>query len=880
MSVTIRHLAGAATIALAASLASPAFAQAEGETAASIEGEATPQDQIIVTGTRRSDRTVADSPVPIDVIGGEVLNNSGYTETNKVLNQLVPSFNFPQPSITDGTDALRPATLRGLAPDQTLVLVNGKRRHTSALLNINGSVGRGSAAVDLNTIPPIAIDRIEVLRDGASSQYGSDAIAGVINVQLRKTEGGRAQATFGKYITTIDGVLEQSGPVVGANGQPVLDAGAGAGDVYQLNTTGEERTRRDGETLTLAANIGLPVGAGGYVNLTAQYQDRGSTNRTAADPRRQYPLVGGAIDPRELTFDRYSHRYGDAATTDYTLFVNAGYELSPGAELYTFASYGIRDGESAGFYRRANDARNRDFSASTTTFVPFYPNGFLPLIVSEIEDIAAAGGVRGEFGDGFKYDLSVVYGTNRFDFGVENSFNVSFGQASQRKFNAGGLRFGQTTVNLDLQRTFDLGIGDGLSVAFGAEYRDENFKIVAGDFQSYAGGPFITNGAPAGAQVFPGFRPANAVDASRNSKAAYLELESDFFDMLTVQIAGRYEDFSDFGDTLNGKVAGRLEPIDGVALRGSFSTGFKAPSLHQQFYATTSTNNVNGVLLEILTVPVGDPIARALGSRPLEPEESTNWSVGATLSVIPGLNITADYYNIDIENRIVVTEILQGPLVVALLQGAGFNNVSSARFFINGIDTRTKGYEIVGTYRLPDFGLGRVSLTAGFSRNDTEITDRAVLPTLPGLTLFGRQESLRLIEGQPRTKINLGLDVDYEPFGLTLRGNRYGEVLVPGTFDPTRPVGPTNPATAPTDQTLTSQWVVDAELRARVFDRIELAVGANNLLDSYPDRVFRGQPGGAGTPNFGLNGYFIPFSQFSPAGFNGRFVYGRVSIDF
>ncbi len=861
----IRHrlLLRTAAVAVAAFAAAPLLAQSEDD-AASLEGAAAPQEQIIVTGTRRSDRTVADSPVPIDVIGGDVLNNSGYTETNKVLNQLVPSFNFPQPSITDGTDALRPATLRGLAPDQTLVLVNGKRRHTSALLNLNGSVGRGSAAVDLNTIPPIAIERIEVLRDGASSQYGSDAIAGVINVQLRKSEGGRAQATYGKYVTNVDGVLQQNGPVLGTNGQPVADANAGATGVYQLTDDGREVRRRDGETLTLAANIGLPVGPGGYVNLTAQYQDRDPTNRAGADPRQQYSPVGGLVDPRELTIDRFTHRYGDAATTDYTLFLNAGYELAPSAELYTFASYGLRDGESAGFYRRSNDARNRDFSASTTAFVPYYPDGFLPLITSEIRDLAAAGGVRGEVGGGWNYDLSVVYGTNRFNFGVEDSFNVSFGQASQRKFDAGTLSFGQTTINLDLQRTFDLGIGDGLSIAFGGEYRDENFKIEAGDFQSYAGGPFIGNGAPAGSQVFPGFRPANEVDASRNSKAAYIELESDFFDMLTVQLAGRYEDFSDFGDTLNGKVAARLEPVDGLALRGSFSTGFKAPSLHQQYYATTSTNNVNGVLLEILTVPVSDPIAVALGSQTLRPEESTNWSVGATFSMVPGLSITADYYNIDIKDRIVVTETLQGAAVVALLQGAGFNNVTSARFFINGIDTRTKGYEIVGTYRLPEFGLGRMSLTAGYSHNETEITDRAALPTLPGLTLFGRQESLRLTEGQPRTKINLGLDVDYEPFGLTLRGNRYGEVLIPGVD-------------AARDQVLSEQWVADVELRAKVASFVELAVGANNVFDSYPDRVRYGLDGGQ---NYGLNGYFIPFSQFSPAGFNGRFLYGRVSVDF
>ncbi|QDM40849.1 TonB-dependent receptor [Altererythrobacter sp. TH136] len=868
MSRQSSRLLASASALIVASVALPVAAQdVPNETAASAAGEATPQEQIIVTGTRRTDRTVADSPVPIDVIGGDQLTDNGYTDTNRILNQLVPSFNFPQPAITDGTDAVRPATLRGLAPDQTLVLVNGKRRHTSALLNLNGSVGRGSAAVDLNTIPPIAIERIEVLRDGASSQYGSDAIAGVINVQLRKREGNRAQVTYGKYITTMDDVLQQGGPVLGANGQPVLDTTAGAGGVYQLTDTGRERKRRDGGTLTLATALGLPVGPGGYLNVALQYQDKNPTNRSGADPRQQYPsLAGGLADPREQTIDRYTHRYGDPQTTDFTAFINAGYELSPAAEFYTFASYNRRDSESAGFYRRANDARNRNFSASTTAFVPYYADGFLPLITGDIEDIAAAAGIRGTFGDEWNYDASVVYGTNRFQFGVENSFNVSFGEASQRKFDAGSLRFGQTTANLDLQRTFDFGIGSGVSVAFGAEYRDENFRIVAGDFQSYAGGPFAPAPlfAPAGAQVFPGFRPANEVDASRNSKAAYLELETDLSDALTIQLAGRYEDFSDFGDTINGKAAARFEPIDGIALRGSISTGFRAPSLQQQFYATTSTNNVNGVLVDILTVPVNNPVAVVLGSQPLQPEKSLNWSGGATFSLIPGLNITADYYNIDIDDRIVVTEILQGAAVVSLLQQNGFNNVSSARFFVNGIDTRTRGYEIVGTYRVPDMGLGNLSLTAGFSHNKTKITDAAVLPTLPGLTLFGRQESLRLTRGQPRTKLNVGFDWDSGIFGFTARANRFGEVLIPGVD-------------AARDQVLSKQWVTDAELRAKVMDRLELAVGANNLFDSYPDRVRFGLDGGQ---NYGLNGYFIPFSQFSPSGFNGRFVYGRVSLDF
>lgn len=849
----------AIAIALGAISAAPAAAQTA---PAADEGASGPD--ITVIGSRRQDRTVADSPVPIDVIGTDELQNSGYTETNRLLNQLVPSFNFPQPSITDGTDALRPATLRGLSPDQTLVLVNGKRRHTSALLNLNGSVGRGSAAVDLNTIPALAIERIEVLRDGAASQYGSDAIAGVINVRLRRGVGGQAQMTYGQYMTDVDGVFDVDGVLLGTNGQPLLDANAGAGGVYQLDR-GNQRHLNDGETLTLATNIGLPVGEGGYLNLTAEYRDRNATNRADADPRQQYPLIGGLVDPRELTIDRFTHRYGDAATSDFNFFLNAGYELSPGAELYIFGSYGVRDAESGGFYRRANDARNRDFSASTTSFVPFYPNGFLPLIVSEIEDMSVAGGVRGE-ASGWNYDLSLIHGENSFDFNVENSFNTSFGQASQRRFYAGGLRFGQTTANLDIQREFDIGIGSGISFAFGGEYRNENFRIVAGDPQSYQGGPFAAapNSAPAGAQVFPGFRPANEVDASRNSWAAYVELESDLSDMLTLQLAGRYEHYSDFGNTVNGKAAARFEPIPGVAIRGSISTGFRAPSLHQQYYATTSTNNVNGTLLEIGTFPVNSPVAVALGSRPLEPEESLNWSAGVTLGIIPGLNVTVDYYNIQIDNRIVITENLQGAAVVTLLQNAGFNSITSARFFVNGIDTTTEGVEVVASYRFPETAIGNFRLTAGYSYNDTQIDARASLTTLPGLTLFGRQESLRLTDGQPKDKINLGLEWDLGPVGATIRANRFGEVLVPGVD-------------AARDQTLSAQWLTDVEVRVRPFEALELAVGANNLFDVYPDRVYAGLVGGQ---NYGLNGYFLPFSSFSPFGFNGRFVYGRATVSF
>jgi iron complex outermembrane recepter protein len=843
-----------AVIALAF-VSQPALAQ--DDSGAGTEAEA-PEDIIIVTGTRRTDRTVSESAVPIDVIGSEALLNQGTTETNRLLNNLVPSFNFPQPSLTDGTDSLRPATLRGLAPDQVLVLVNGKRRHSSALLNLNGSIGRGSTGVDMNTIPPLAIDRIEVLRDGAASQYGSDAIAGVINIQLKKREGGRAQVTYGKYITTLEDVAQVASvaPTTGASDDPVI------------TFTGEDRKRRDGDTVTLAANFGVPVGDTAYVNITAEYKDRDFTNRSGPDLRRQYSGVG---DPRETTFDRYNHRFGDGESEDVNIFVNTGVDLGTAFELYAFGSYGSRQANGTGFFRRSLDARNRDFANGGA---PFYPDGFLPQIDADIEDIAGVLGVRGEAG-GWNLDLSINYGSNRLDYGVSNSFNTSLGGlVSPTEFDAGGLRSGQTSVNFDAQREFDLGIGDS-SIAFGGEWRNENYKIIPGEEASFIAGPFtLSDGAAPGAQVFPGFQPSTAVDASRDSYAAYVEIDNDFSDSFNVQLAGRYENFSDFGDTFNGKVAARFEPVEGLALRGAASTGFRAPGLAQQFFSTTSTQNVTGVgLVEIGTFPVSSPIAIALGAQPLEAEKSVNLSAGVVFTMVEGLSLTVDYYNIKINDRIVLTENLQGADVVELLEDAGVVG-TSARFFINGIDTRTQGLDIVGSYRLPDFGLGRFNLTVGYNINDTEITDRRTFLGFDAQRLFARPESFRLTDGQPSTKLNVGLDWDLNQFGATLRANRFGSVFLP--------IGSNNnlaiaEGAALGDVTLSPKWVVDLEARFNVVEAVQLAVGANNLLDEYPDRLPFGVVDGF---NFGQNQSFLPYSSQSPFGFSGRFLYGRVSVEF
>lgn len=855
----LARLAVSASV-MAISLAVPAHAQSAPAAAQAAEDEAD-DAAIVVTGSRFAGRTAADSTVPIDVIAAEQLTRGGATETNKLLNQLVPSFNFPQPSLTDGTDSLRPATLRGLAPDQTLVLINGKRRHTSALLNLNGSVGRGSSAVDLNQIPAVSIERIEVLRDGASSQYGSDAIAGVINIQLNKKPGVQTLVTYGRYITTLAGVRDVTGVLAGPNGIPLIaTAGGGNNDLLALTDTGQDKTVGDGNTVTIAARVGLPVGDDGYLVFSGQFRDRDPTNRSAADPRRQYPTIG---DPRELTVNRFNHRYGDGQVEDFNFFVNAGYDLMPDIELYAFGSYGIRDGNGAGFFRRPNDARNRDFAASTTTFVPFYADGFLPLINSQIEDVSGAVGLKGEIGNGVLADLSVVYGSNQLDYLVSNSFNVSLGGInSPRVFDAGGIAAGQTVVNLDLSKRFDVGFVESFGIAVGGEFRDENFKIRAGQTSSFINGPFSAapfNGA-GGAQVFPGFRPNNAVDVSRNSFAFYGEIDTSITKTLTLQVAGRYERFSDFGSTVNGKVAARWEFLPGYAIRGSVSTGFRAPSLAQQFFATTSTNNVNGTLIEIGTFPVSDPVAVALGSRQLEAEKATNLGGGFALNPFEGFSLTADYYNIRIRDRIVLTENLQGAAVVSILSAAGINNVTSARFFVNGVNTKTQGVDIVATYAAPDFGLGNFRFTAGYNYNETTITRRAVLPTVPNQTLFGRVESLRLTDGQPQDKLNLSADWSLDRFSATFRTNRYGSVLVAGN-------------TAATDFTLTPKWVSDVEVRAKIYRGIELAVGADNVFDIYPDRV---PAGGA----FGVNGFFLPYSNLSPFGFSGRFLYGRISAAF
>lgn len=929
------HLTKALLLASVSILASPAAAQQNQAVAQEPEAQAgaeVPDEQtIVVTGTRRADRTVADSPVPIDVIGSEAMNRSGQTETNKILNQLVPSFNFPQPSIADGSDTLRPATLRGLSPDQTLVLINGKRRHVSALLNVNGTVGRGSAAVDLNLVPGLAISRVEVLRDGAAAQYGSDAIAGVINIQLRSARrGGRASFTYGEYYTKPDGVDRVTGLVLASDGQPRLDP---TDTRYLLANTGGERTINDGAQATIGINFGVPIAQSGFVNLTAEFRQRDATNRAGYDLRPNFNRVAPAFDPREVDFNRLQFRFGDPKSRDLNLFLNAGLDLTPDWEAYAFGSYGRRKAESAANWRQGGAVQNRDFSAippnvtpTAGNFVPLTEIGFLPLIETDLDDYAATLGVRGAIA-GWKADFSVGRGHNSFDYEVKDTLNTSFGPESQRDFDAGGLRYSQSLLNADFSREFAIGLATPLSVAIGAEHRRERFKIRPGELQSYAVGPlfratvtttaadcaaqqgvfvpaasdptvgacsFPGRAAPVGAQGFPGIPEASATNESRHSWSAYAELDTDIVPGLTTTLAGRFERYSDFGSTLNGKFAARWEPFQGYALRGSISNGFRAPSLHQQFFTTTSTNFINGVPVDIATLSTGAPAAQALGAQDLKPEKSVNLSFGATANPLRGLTLTADLYRIGIDDRIVLTETLgtggtgnTAPVqaaVTALLAASGFPQVAAARFFINGLDTTTRGVDVVAAYNFRAGDLGRWTFTAAYNYNRTKIDKRLAtngpLAEIPGLVLFGRVEGLRFTEGQPRDKVVMSADGELGHFGLTARTTRYGKVVSPGAVAPI--ADPTSlTAYGPDDIFLGRRWITDLELRYKPGgSKVEFALGANNLFDVYPDRSpFGPRPASVGG-FYPANQIYIPYSIFSPFGFNGRYLYGRAAVSF
>lgn len=792
---------------LLALAAAPALAQTPEET----QDPADALETVVITGTRTATRTVASSPSPIDVITPAALEATGTTELATALSRALPSLNFPRPAITDGTDAVRPAQLRGLAPDQVLVLVNGKRRHTTALINLNGSQGRGSSPVDLNAIPISAIQRVEVLRDGASAQYGSDAIAGVINIVLKGSDhGGSISANAGQY-----------------------SAG-------------------DGRSAQLAGDVGIKLGENGSLHLAAEARDQDQTDRA-----RPYVLAPGVV-VRPITAPPPGvvvQRYGDPEIEQFAVSANAELTVNEAVTLYGFANASRRDALSNGFFRPALDTRN----------IPaIYPDGFLPQIRNIAEDRAAVIGLRGLTVLDWDVDLSYNYGNNDLSFGVENSLNRSIGPTSQRNFYAGALEISQHLLNLDVSRGFDVSwLASPLNVAWGLEWRGEDFQQSAGELASYVnGGALLPGGvpAPSGSQVFPGFRPSDGGDFNRESYAAYLDLEADVTDKFNLGLAVRAEDYSDFGDTTSGKVSARYDFSDKVALRGTVSTGFRAPSLQQQFFRSTATNFIGGVPFDIRTFRVNDAAAIALGAEPLKAEESKNLSLGLVLQPIDNLYVTVDAYRIDIDDRIMLSENLTSNAVRAYLNANVDPALGGGRYFTNAIDTSTKGVDIIGTYRW-GIGNGSLDLTAGYNYNKTTVERIAPNPAAltaidPTAVRIGRVEVGRLTVGAPRDKFQLGGLYKLGNWSVGANATRYGEFSV---------LFGNNPADTSRDQTFDPQWSLDLT-GSYAYRNWDFTLGADNVLNDYPDEVLFANS---------TNGQ-LPYSASSPNGFNGAYVYARI----
>jgi len=804
-------------------------------------------EEVVVLGTRRVDRTVVDSPVPVDVISADEIRATGLTQTTEILQLMIPSLNAPKPAIKDGSDHVRPAMLRGLGPDQVLVLVNGKRRHSSALVHVNGSVGRGSTGVDLNAIPANAIDRIEVLRDGAAAQYGSDAIAGVINIILKKRVGLDASVSYGQAMSTED------------RGYRKVDSNIDGEDdsTYDWDGPVESVSYSDGQMANLHMGYGLNIGEG-TAYFSGQFRKKDSVNRAGFDPRQQYyPLDDGSDDPREAGYDRLNHHYGEGELDDISLFFNSSFPFGEsGSSFYAFGGLSRRNGLSPCFFRRSGD---------DPTVRSIHPNGFLPQIATKIDDYSFSTGISGTLGT-WMYDLSETYGSNAIDMQLENSNNVSMGTSSPTDFDVGGISFAQATTNIDFYREFPFPTGTPLSFAVGSEFRWENYQIIAGEAASYIDGgipildgPNAGDTAPVGSQGFPGFSPNNAQDESRTNVALYVDLENDLTEDLMMGVAARYENYSDFGSTMTGKIATRYSVSEEFAFRGAVSTGFRAPSLAQAYYSSVSTQFIDGQPFELGTFPVNTEVAKALGAKDLDAEKSINFSAGVTITE-GNASFTVDGYHIRINDRIVFTEDFRGGDIADFLQTQGLS-ANGGRYFTNAVDTKTNGLDIIARYGMSVWN-GKLKLTAAINLTETIITNKDEIDTpdeleqYTDIPLYGRVEQGRVEAGQPQSTLNFAANYDRLKWSYMVRTTRYGTVT---DFN-------TNPAR---DQTFGIEWVTDAEVAYRINNAVRLSLGSNNIFDVYPDK------------NYKINSFngIMPYSrESSPIGFMGRFIYARVTF--
>ncbi|NNC50466.1 MAG: TonB-dependent receptor [Flaviramulus sp.] len=850
-------------------------------------------DEVVLIGSRNPSRTAVDTPVPVDVIDISELTSAGpQVNLNQILNFVAPSFTSNTQTISDGTDHIDPASLRGLGPDQVLVLINGKRRHNSSLVNVNGTFGRGSVGTDLNAIPSGAIQRLEVMRDGAAAQYGSDAIAGVINIVLNTsvnelTLNMTTGANFAKNANDQTGGVDGETVNISANYGLALGEKGGyinftgdfdfrehysrmkewEGDVFNLYNTVERFANNDGYSLANlldddvddviqygnAAGLGLSPTA-----TKAELQDILSADNTSAE-----------LAARGLTRSDFNMRVGQSEVRGGRFFANMSIPLDEdGTELYSFAGMSSRKGNSAGFYRLPNQSR---------TYTPAYINGFLPEINSTISDKSLAVGIKGVV-NGWNIDLSNTYGKNAFLYTIGNTFNASRQNASPTTFDAGGFNFAQNTVNLDINQFYE-DIMSGLNIAFGAEYRLENYEIIAGEEASYGqytqAGELITlptqspavdffdNGRPGGSQVFPGFSPANELSRDRSSIAGYFDLEADFSETFLASFATRFENYSDFGSTINFKLATRLKASENVNIRAALNTGFRAPSLHQLNFNSTSTIFQDGIPVEVGTFSNDSRAAKLLGIPQLKEETSRSISLGFTAKMPEAnLTLTVDGYFVGIDDRVVYTGQFRGPGTGTELDNLlSQANASAASFFANAIDTESKGLDLVLTHKT-DLGTNsrlKSDLSGTFSKtkqvgaiNASKVLRDAGLVD----TYFPEDSRIYLEKAVPRTKVNLTNNLSTGKWNVFLRNVWFGEVSE----------ATTNVAN---QQEFGSKLVTDLSFGYQASESLTLTIGANNLLDVYPDRAIEANRSG---------GRFDWSRRSQQFGIGGRFLFARVSF--
>ncbi|WP_373519012.1 TonB-dependent receptor domain-containing protein [Pricia sp.] len=852
--------------------------------------------EVIIVGSRAPNRTAIESAVPVDVIDMKELNSVGpQVNLNQILNYVAPSFTSNTQTISDGTDHIDPASLRGLGPDQVLVLINGKRRHNSSLINVNGTFGRGSVGTDLNAIPAVAIQRIEVLRDGAAAQYGSDAIAGVINIVLNRTVNElNTSVTTGANFTK--NANDQTGGVDGESTNVAASYGVPLGDNGGfLNLSGDFDVRQDysrmkeweGTVFNQYNVVERVADADGYditnlldddVTDVIQYANQAGINLNGATTKEDLqPILATDATEAELAArgqqrSDYNMRVGQSALRGGRFFANFSLPLDDnGTEVYSFAGLSSRTGNSAGFYRLPNQSR---------TYTPAYINGFLPEINSNIKDQSLSVGIKGKIGD-WDVDLSNTYGRNAFLYTIGNTYNASLQRASPTIFDAGGFSFAQNTANLDVTQYFD-DVMAGLNVAFGAEYRTEKYDIEAGEEPSYAqytangqritlasqqaSQDFFGNGRPGGSQVFPGFAPSNELSRGRSSVAGYLDLEADFSEKFLVSFATRFENYSDFGSTINFKLSTRYKITDNLNLRGAANTGFRAPSLHQINFNSTSTIFDNeGNPQEVGTFANDSRAANLLGIPNLKEETSKSVSLGLTAKIPDAnLTITVDGYYVEIEDRVVYTGQFEGPGTGTeldnLLRQA---NATAASFFANAINTESRGLDVVVTHNA-NLGTNwrlKSDLAGTFSRTNQigDINASQVL-TNAGLveTYFPEDSRVYLEEAVPRAKVNLSNSLTSDKLVVFLRNVYFGEVTEASTI-------------IANQQVFDPRIVTDLSVGYKFTDALTLTVGANNLFDIYPERAFDQY----GNRSDGRFDWSRRAQQF---GIGGRYLFARLNL--